>query len=179
MVGVILSAPQVIRLGSHDVLKIWRKKVNQLIIDGGVCRTAPATPGLLMKQKQLYLMSVLTHPRLPDQTDGGVPGKKNLSHLTGKKPAGREVLKEINQSISVIGLLLSNYSCQIDSSIICPSMWHVHQLLNILLRLDDFTANMAFGQTCFVVMRIIQLHKFALYFHVFFGQGIRPGYKLN
>ena len=38
-----------LRFGSEGVLKIWRKRLtilNQLMSDGGVCRTAPATPGL-------------------------------------------------------------------------------------------------------------------------------------
>ena len=38
---------------AHTVLNIWIKRLTQSVDDGGVCRTAPATPGLLMT---LYYM---------------------------------------------------------------------------------------------------------------------------
>ena len=46
-----MLAPQLLQFGSGDVLKIWRKRLthlmNELMSNEGVCRTAPATPGLL------------------------------------------------------------------------------------------------------------------------------------
>ena len=45
------SVPQLLWFGIDGGLKIWRKRVtlslSLLINDKGVCRTAPATPGLL------------------------------------------------------------------------------------------------------------------------------------
>ena len=41
-------------------MKIWRKRIgysiDQLINDAGVCRTAPATPGLLMTNTNQYII---------------------------------------------------------------------------------------------------------------------------
>ena len=46
-----LSSSDGLPLGCNDVVKIWRKSIgesmNELISHGRVCRTAPATPGLL------------------------------------------------------------------------------------------------------------------------------------
>ena len=46
-----ISGPLLIRFGIEGVLKIWRKRLSQLmshlISDKGVCRTTPATQGLL------------------------------------------------------------------------------------------------------------------------------------
>ena len=33
----------------YGVLKIWRKRIADSVNERGVCRTAPATPGLLIK----------------------------------------------------------------------------------------------------------------------------------
>ena len=46
---------------SEGVLKIWRKKmselINKVINDKGVCRTAPTTPGLLLKNTTTVRLS--------------------------------------------------------------------------------------------------------------------------
>ena len=56
-----ISAPNLLRFGIDRVLKILNQKISQLIIqlmiNGGDCRTAPATPGLLMNV-QVYSMLV-------------------------------------------------------------------------------------------------------------------------
>ena len=48
-----ISGPQLLRFGREDILKIWRKRMSQFIIliinNKGVYRTAPATPGRLIK----------------------------------------------------------------------------------------------------------------------------------
>ena len=48
-----ISAPQLLRFGIDSVLKILNERmtqlINELMNDGGVYRTAPATPGLLIK----------------------------------------------------------------------------------------------------------------------------------
>ena len=47
-----ITAYELLRFGIYDVVKIWRKRlnqlINQLIIKKGYCRIAPATPGLLI-----------------------------------------------------------------------------------------------------------------------------------
>ena len=54
-----MSAPYLLRFGSEGVLKIFPQRITQLINllmnDEGVCRTAPATPGLLNIQTILLL----------------------------------------------------------------------------------------------------------------------------
>ena len=49
---VKISGPKLKRFGSYDVLKIFPQRmthlINQLMNYGGVCRTAPATQGLLI-----------------------------------------------------------------------------------------------------------------------------------
>ena len=51
-----ISAPQLLWFVIYDILNIWRKRLTdwltQLINDKGVCRAAPATPGLLITQLQ-------------------------------------------------------------------------------------------------------------------------------
>ena len=46
-----ISAPQLLRFGCNDVLKVWRKRVthplNESMSYKGDCRTAAATQGLL------------------------------------------------------------------------------------------------------------------------------------
>ena len=42
-----ISGPYLLRFAIYDILKIWRKRIAQLIDYKGVYRTAPATPGLL------------------------------------------------------------------------------------------------------------------------------------
>ena len=46
-----MSAPKLLLFVIYDIMKIWRKRltelINQLMSDEAVCRTAPATPGLL------------------------------------------------------------------------------------------------------------------------------------
>ena len=50
-----ISAPQLLKFGIDSVLKILNERIthsmNQLIRNGGDCRTAPATPGLLNIKK--------------------------------------------------------------------------------------------------------------------------------
>ena len=47
-----ISAPQLFRFGCNDILKVWRKRMTDWLTDWmsdkGDCRTAPATPGLLI-----------------------------------------------------------------------------------------------------------------------------------
>ena len=47
-----ISAPQLLRFGIDSVLKTLNKRItdliNELMSDKGDCRTAPATPGLLI-----------------------------------------------------------------------------------------------------------------------------------
>ena len=54
-----ISAPLLLQFGKDTVLKIGRKGITELmnesVNDKGVCRTAPATPGLLI----IYLIIVL------------------------------------------------------------------------------------------------------------------------
>ena len=46
-----ISAPYLLPFVIYDIMKIWRKRMTRLIIEWinheAVCRTAPATPGLL------------------------------------------------------------------------------------------------------------------------------------
>ena len=46
-----MSAPYLLWFECNDVLKVWRKRITELINESinyeGVYRTAPATPGLL------------------------------------------------------------------------------------------------------------------------------------
>ena len=55
-----ISGPQLIRFGSEGILKIWRKRLTQLVDElmnhKGVCRTAPATPGLLNTSVTLFVL---------------------------------------------------------------------------------------------------------------------------
>ena len=52
-----ISGPKLLRFGIDSVLKILNERMTQLmnksISDEGVCRTAPATPGLLIRQHVL------------------------------------------------------------------------------------------------------------------------------
>ena len=57
-----MSAPLLLRFGSDDVLKIRRKRMNRLINYEGVCRTAPATPGLLNTKGSIQEISYLPVP---------------------------------------------------------------------------------------------------------------------
>ena len=43
-----LSALLLLRFGKDSVWKIFPQRMTQLTNDGGVCRTAPATPGFLI-----------------------------------------------------------------------------------------------------------------------------------
>ena len=49
--SIKISAPQLLPFVIYDIMKIWRKRVTDLISDEAVCRTAPATPGLLIIEK--------------------------------------------------------------------------------------------------------------------------------
>ena len=42
-----ISAPCLLRFVIYDNMKIWRKRLTDLMSDKAVYRTAPATPGLL------------------------------------------------------------------------------------------------------------------------------------
>ena len=54
------------RLGVLIFLKIWRKRFSELISDKGVCRAAPATPGLLnIFIGKTWLQQVVTKHRPP------------------------------------------------------------------------------------------------------------------
>ena len=44
----IVTQFQVPSFGIDGVVNIWRKRISDSISDEGVCRTAPATPGLLI-----------------------------------------------------------------------------------------------------------------------------------
>ena len=59
------SAPYLLWFVIYDILKIGRKRrtesLNELINDKGVCRTAPATPGLLIKLRLRRIYRQLTH----------------------------------------------------------------------------------------------------------------------
>ena len=46
------SAPYLLRSGCNDVLKVWRKRMSELINHKAVCRTVPVTPGLLNKMNE-------------------------------------------------------------------------------------------------------------------------------
>ena len=54
-----ISAPQLLQFVIYDILKIWRKRLThqltQLINYEGVCKTAPATPGLLIYKDLLVV----------------------------------------------------------------------------------------------------------------------------
>ena len=54
------SAPQLLRFGSEGVLKIFKYHlINHLISNKGVCRTALATPGLLIISMQTEMACVV------------------------------------------------------------------------------------------------------------------------
>ena len=47
-----ISALLLVRFGKDSVWKIFPYRMTQVIIDGGVCRTAPATPGLIVSETE-------------------------------------------------------------------------------------------------------------------------------
>ena len=52
-----ILAPQLLQFVIYDILKIWSKRLTQRINYEGVCRTALATPGLLISELGSYINS--------------------------------------------------------------------------------------------------------------------------
>ena len=63
-----ISAPYLSRFGTEGVLKIFSQRMSDLIkrsmSNGGVCRTAPATPGLLISAGTIYTVKLAKGARL-------------------------------------------------------------------------------------------------------------------
>ena len=73
-----ISAPKLLLFVIYDIMNIWRKRltesVNQLMCNEAVCRTAPATPGLLNKKgRTRWSLLPVTH---------GLQGVLRITHNT-------------------------------------------------------------------------------------------------